>query len=76
MLNLDETQLSNTLPPTYKVIQAPESKIRLDINMHNATAMICCISAIGKKLQLYLLSQSKTARSLNKFKKYQSVTLI
>ena len=37
--------------------------------------MMCCISASGKKLQLYQLCQGKTARSLNKFKKYKCVTL-
>ena len=71
ILNLDETQLPGTLSSTYKVIKSSDSKIRLDINKHNVTAMMCCVTASGKKLQL---SQVKTDRLLNKFKKYKSVT--
>ncbi len=37
--------------------------------------MMCCVSAAGHKLKLYQLSQGKTNRSLNKFKKYQNVIL-
>ena len=75
ILNLDETQLSSTLTSTYKVIKTSESRIRLDISKHNATAMMCCITASGHKLQSYQLCQGKTTRSLNKFKKYKYVTL-
>ena len=55
--NLDETQLSSTLSSTYKAIKSSYNKIRLVVNKHNATAMMCCISVSGKKLQLYQLCQ-------------------
>ena len=37
--------------------------------------MIYCISAARHKLNLYHLSQGKTSRSINKFKKYKNVIL-